>query len=225
MDYPIKLGAQLKEQLRSLRKARGLSQADVGALLGVNQGRIADIESKPGSVGFDQVMKVVSALGAELVLRDLAPPSTAPQSPERTRAQTTATADERGDDFEFVLPSQGSVRQLLADIDGVSGEHVTGPFWDATKPQPMVKVPLNARRYFIIDLARAIARSPMVLEDLLKRAHLHPSVPEDKARPLPLILKQWADALGVSPEDLRRIVKAMREDRMPPLGAWAAEVF
>jgi HTH-type transcriptional regulator/antitoxin HipB len=72
MDYTIRFSAQLKEQLRSLRKARGLSQASLGALIGVNQRRIADIESHPGAVGFDQVIRLLSALGAEIVVRDLA---------------------------------------------------------------------------------------------------------------------------------------------------------
>jgi len=70
MDFPIHLTSQLREHLRALRKARGLTQAALGRLLGVGQARIAEIESNPGAVSVDQLMKVVSALRASLVLRD-----------------------------------------------------------------------------------------------------------------------------------------------------------
>lgn len=70
MDFPIHLTSQLREHLRALRKARGLTQATLGRLLGVGQARIAEIESNPGAVSVDQLLKVVSALRASLVLRD-----------------------------------------------------------------------------------------------------------------------------------------------------------
>ena len=70
MDFPIHLTSQLREHLRALRKARGLTQAALGGLLGVGQARIAEIESNPGAVSVDQLMKVISALRASLVLRD-----------------------------------------------------------------------------------------------------------------------------------------------------------
>ena len=70
MDFPLHLPGQLREHLRALRKARGLTQAGLGELLGVGQARIAEIESNPGVVSLDQLMKVLSALRAVLVLRD-----------------------------------------------------------------------------------------------------------------------------------------------------------
>jgi len=80
MDFPLHLPGQLREHLRALRKARGLTQAQLGELLGVGQARIAEIESNPGVVSLDQLMKVLSALRAVLVLRDDAlAPSPAPQ--------------------------------------------------------------------------------------------------------------------------------------------------
>ena len=71
MDYPIRLADQLKTHLRALRKQRGLTQAELGSKLGVGQVRIAEIEGKPGLVSVDQLMRMLSALGASLVLRDL----------------------------------------------------------------------------------------------------------------------------------------------------------
>lgn len=70
MDFPIHLPSQLREHLRALRKARGLTQVALGQLLGVGQARIAEIESNPGVVSVDQLMKVLSVLHVSLVLRD-----------------------------------------------------------------------------------------------------------------------------------------------------------
>ena len=71
MDYPIRFADQLKAHLRSLRKQRGLTQAELGKRLGIGQVRIAEIEAKPGLVSVDQLVKLLSALGAGLVVRDL----------------------------------------------------------------------------------------------------------------------------------------------------------
>ena len=70
MNFPVHLPSQLREHLRALRKARGLTQAALGQLLGVGQARIAEIESNPGVVSVDQLMKVLSALRASMLLRD-----------------------------------------------------------------------------------------------------------------------------------------------------------
>lgn len=70
MDYPIRLADQLRAHLRALRKQRGLTQAQLGRRLGLSQVRIADIEARPGLVSVDQLLKVLSALGATIVLRD-----------------------------------------------------------------------------------------------------------------------------------------------------------
>ncbi len=85
MDYPLHLTSQLREHLRALRKARGLTQAALGQMLGVGQARVAEIEGNPGAVSVEQLMKVLSALHATLVVRDGTPeviadqPDTLPQ--------------------------------------------------------------------------------------------------------------------------------------------------
>ncbi len=70
MQYPLHLSSQLREHLRALRKQRGLTQTQLGQLVGLSQARIAEIESNPGVVSVDQLMKVLSALRASLVLQD-----------------------------------------------------------------------------------------------------------------------------------------------------------
>jgi HTH-type transcriptional regulator/antitoxin HipB len=70
MDYPLKTVEQLRQQLRSLRKSRGLTQARLGELIGVTQARVVEIEANPGSVSLQQIMQVLNALGAGFVIRD-----------------------------------------------------------------------------------------------------------------------------------------------------------
>lgn len=73
MDYTIQLPSQLATHLRALRKAKGLSQAQLGELLGTDQTRIAKIERNPTSISVDQLLKILTALGVRLVLSPLPP--------------------------------------------------------------------------------------------------------------------------------------------------------
>lgn len=70
MDYLLSFPAQLSQHLRSLRKARGLSQVQLALRIGVTQSRIADLEKNASSVSLDHLHKVLVALGVELVLRE-----------------------------------------------------------------------------------------------------------------------------------------------------------
>lgn len=70
MDHPLRLADQLRAHLRALRKQRGFTQAQLGQRLGIGQVRVAEIEARPGLVSTDQLIKLLSALGATLVLRD-----------------------------------------------------------------------------------------------------------------------------------------------------------
>lgn len=80
--YPIHTPAQLSVHIKSLRKARGLTQAALGQRIGVKQVRMAGIEKNPGAVSLDQLLQVFHALDARLLLADTqawasAPPATA----------------------------------------------------------------------------------------------------------------------------------------------------
>jgi HTH-type transcriptional regulator/antitoxin HipB len=88
--FPIRFPDQLRQHLRALRKARGLTQARLGALVGVSQARIAEIEANPGLVNFEQLMKLLSVLGVTLTLLEEA--SALPTSP---KSRTKATAEPR----------------------------------------------------------------------------------------------------------------------------------
>lgn len=73
MDYALQSPHQLSSHLQALRKARGLSQQQLGDLLGLSQSRVARIERDPGSVSVDQFMHVLAALHATLLLRAAGP--------------------------------------------------------------------------------------------------------------------------------------------------------
>lgn len=68
--YPIRFTAQLRQHLRALRKKRALTQAQVGAMVGVSQARIAEIEANPGLVSLDQLMQLLSVLDVSLFLNE-----------------------------------------------------------------------------------------------------------------------------------------------------------
>jgi HTH-type transcriptional regulator / antitoxin HipB len=69
MDYRIQSPGQLSSHLRALRKSAGLSQQQLGVLIGVGQTRIARIEADPSSVSTDQLLSILSALGVQVILR------------------------------------------------------------------------------------------------------------------------------------------------------------
>jgi HTH-type transcriptional regulator/antitoxin HipB len=73
MDYPIRFPDQLRQQLRALRKSKGLTQTQLGKLVGVGQVRIAEIERDPSVVSVAQLFRLLAALDAHLVLRDSRP--------------------------------------------------------------------------------------------------------------------------------------------------------
>lgn len=79
--YPIQTSAQLSVHIKSLRKARGLTQTTLGQRIGVKQVRIADIEKNPGAVSLDQLLQVLHALDARVLLADTQRYASAAPSP------------------------------------------------------------------------------------------------------------------------------------------------
>ena len=93
----MRLADQLRAHLRALRKQRGLTQAQLGQRLGIGQVRVAEIEARPGLVSTDQLIQLLAALGATLVLRDSgAAPDTAPAKAMPRRAAARATSRNQG---------------------------------------------------------------------------------------------------------------------------------
>lgn len=69
MDYPLLTSKQLAAYLRSLRRAKRLTQSALGAKLGLSQRRIATIEHDPDAVSIGQLMRILALLDARLILR------------------------------------------------------------------------------------------------------------------------------------------------------------
>lgn len=87
MDYPIQSPGQLSSHLRALRKARGLSQAQLGGVLGVGQTRITRIEHDPTAVSVEQFLGILNALGVQMVLRPIGGKTTAGSAAPRLAAR------------------------------------------------------------------------------------------------------------------------------------------
>ncbi|HSV61180.1 MAG TPA: helix-turn-helix domain-containing protein [Variovorax sp.] len=68
--FPVTMSRDLSVHIKSLRKVRGLTQAALGERIGVKQVRVADIERNPGAVSLDQLLQVLHALDARLLLAD-----------------------------------------------------------------------------------------------------------------------------------------------------------
>ena len=92
MNYPLRIPDQLKPHLRALRKSHGLTQAQLGALVGVKQARIAEIEANPGAVSLDQLAKVLAILGATLHLHAVDTPAPADHPAPNTPGRRAASA-------------------------------------------------------------------------------------------------------------------------------------
>jgi HTH-type transcriptional regulator / antitoxin HipB len=66
MSFLIQTPSQLAAHLRALRIAKGWSQAQLGAKLGLSQARIARIEKDPLNVSVGQFLTVLSILDARV---------------------------------------------------------------------------------------------------------------------------------------------------------------
>ena len=69
MDCPIHVAAQFTPHLKSLRKLKGLTQAQLGRLMGLSQVRIAEIEKNPAAISVDQMIRLLAALDTQVVLK------------------------------------------------------------------------------------------------------------------------------------------------------------
>ncbi len=69
-DYPIRTEQQLSLLLKSFRQARGMTQADLALALGVTQQTASDLERNAAAASASRLLRMLSALGVELVLRD-----------------------------------------------------------------------------------------------------------------------------------------------------------
>jgi HTH-type transcriptional regulator/antitoxin HipB len=84
VEYLLQTPAQLATHLRALRNSQHLTQAQLGKLVGLHQSRIAKIERDPSLVSMRQVLKILSALGMQVVLQ---PVRTSKVRPKRSPSE------------------------------------------------------------------------------------------------------------------------------------------
>lgn len=145
MDYPLRFVDQLRPHLKALRKQRGLTQAQAGALIGVSQARVAEIEANPGAVSFEQLMKLLSALGASFCLRDEAAQSRVLVAAEEP-AQYDAVKLPPGPWTATQLSDQSVLVRLESESPGAPGESLRA--LQALNPGKEVKP--TSRRSFVV---------------------------------------------------------------------------
>ena len=69
VDYAVQIPTQLAHHLRALRRAKGLTQAELGRRIGVGQVRIAAIEKNPAAISVEQFLYLLAALDTKIILR------------------------------------------------------------------------------------------------------------------------------------------------------------
>lgn len=75
MDYPLKTPTQLGAVLKGFRRDRKLTQANLGAKVGLPQNAVSEIESAPDRSSLSRVFKLLAALDLDLVVRPRQPTS------------------------------------------------------------------------------------------------------------------------------------------------------
>jgi len=124
VDYPVQLSSQLQQLLKSLRKSRQMTQAELARRLGVVQSRIADIERGPGAVSVEQLMQVLAMLGAQLVVRETATEASVPKPGIELEAHVQAkatAADTLATGSKPAVPTHGAQQDGPPD-DGPRGQ-------------------------------------------------------------------------------------------------------
>jgi len=86
---PLVTTVQLGQLLRAARKQRGLTQAEVGARLGLSQNRVSYLEGHADELSFKQLLTWCAVVGLELSLGPR--PTTAPLASGSQAQGATAT--------------------------------------------------------------------------------------------------------------------------------------
>ncbi len=88
-NYPIKTPQQLGVVLQGYRKARMLTQTQVGARVGLPQKEISKLELDPSNTALARVFKLLAALDLEIVVRERQTSSASSASSESTSSESS----------------------------------------------------------------------------------------------------------------------------------------
>ncbi len=75
MDYPARTPEQLGAVIKGFRVAREITQSQLGTRTGLAQNAISEFERDPGKSSIRKLYRLLSALGLEVVVRDVIPPA------------------------------------------------------------------------------------------------------------------------------------------------------
>jgi len=73
-DFTVRTPEHLPPLLKGFRKKAGLTQAEVAARLGMRQQTLSALERNAENVSAGRLLKLLSVLGVELVLREAGSP-------------------------------------------------------------------------------------------------------------------------------------------------------
>ncbi|OZI20967.1 hypothetical protein CAL26_26320 [Bordetella genomosp. 9] len=71
MDFPVRTLQQLRPVLQGFRKAKGLTQAQLAARLGISQQSYAKLEAAPAKASVERLFTVLQMLRVEVHLRPM----------------------------------------------------------------------------------------------------------------------------------------------------------
>lgn len=86
--------SQLSLHLKSLRKARNVTQAEMARRLGITQERYSQIERKPELISVERLLEIFAILSVDLLLKLRMPERIAPPA-----STPTPTPTRRGEDW------------------------------------------------------------------------------------------------------------------------------
>ena len=75
-DHPIRTPEQLRPLFAAFRKRAGLSQAELARRIGVGQQTVSQLERNPEKATLERLLRALTALDVELVLRGKQSPAT-----------------------------------------------------------------------------------------------------------------------------------------------------
>lgn len=104
MKLKISTAEQLSTHFKSLRKAKGWSQADLGKRIGLKQARVAQIEGDPGSISVDKLFQVLHALEADFVIE------TRDSEPQQISASPVSSPNSMATIRQFLQSAPGTHR-------------------------------------------------------------------------------------------------------------------
>jgi HTH-type transcriptional regulator/antitoxin HipB len=73
MSQLLNNSTQLAHVLKARRSALALTQQALATKLGITQNRLSQIETNPGTLGFERMLELFNLLGLDLVVQDRKP--------------------------------------------------------------------------------------------------------------------------------------------------------